>query len=166
MSAVDIALIVFVIIGAVGGYRQGFLMELFSLAALILGILGAFKLMGIAIVWLSGQFEINETILPYVAFAVVFVAILICVRLLGRLIKISIDKTFLGRIDQAAGAALGMVKAVFLLSVGLWILDALDFDLPEQWTAEAWLLPKIESFAPQVTMWLADYIPFFKDIFT
>lgn len=141
-------------------------MELFSLAALILGILGAFKLMGIAIVWLSGQFEINETILPYVAFAFVFVVILICVKLLGRLIKISIDQTFLGRIDQVAGATLGVVKAVFLLSVGLWILEAMDFDLPEQWTAEAWLLPRVESFAPQVTMWLADYIPFFEDIFT
>ncbi len=166
MSAVDIALIIFILIGAVSGYREGFLMELFSLAALVLGILGAFKLMGIAIVWLADQFEINETILPYVAFAVVFIAILICVRLLGKLIKISIDRTFLGRIDQVAGSGLGIIKAVFLLSVGLWILDALDFDLPEQWTAEAWLLPKIESFAPQVTMWLADYIPFFQDIFT
>lgn len=166
MSAVDIALIVFILIGAVSGYREGFLMELFSLAALVLGILGAFKLMGIAIVWLGEEFDINETILPYVAFAVVFIAILICVRLLGKLIKISIDKTFLGRIDEAAGSLLGMVKVVFLLSVGLWILDALDFDLPEKWTNEAWLLPKVESFAPEVTMWLAEYIPFFRDIFT
>lgn len=166
MSTVDIALIVLLLIGTVGGYREGFLMELFSLAALVLGILGAFKLMGYAIVWLGDQFNIDETILPYVAFAVVFIAILIGVRLLGKIIKISIDQTFLGRLDQVAGAALGTIKAVFLLSVSIWILDALDFDLPETWTSDSWLLPKIESFAPAVTMWLSNYIPFFKDIFT
>ena len=166
MSAADIALIVFILIGAISGYREGFLMELFSLAALILGILGAFKLMGYAIVLLSEEFDINETILPYVAFAVVFVAILIAVRLLGTLIKVSIDRTFLGRIDQAAGAGLGVVKAAFLLSVVLWIANTMDFDLPEKWTAESWLLPRVEAFAPEVTMWLARYIPFFNDIFT
>lgn len=162
----DIALIVLILIGAVGGYREGFLMTLFSLAALVLGILGAFKLMGYAIVWLADEFTINETMLPYVAFALVFIAILIGVTLLGKLIKISIDKTFLGRVDQVAGAALGVLKAVFLLSVSLWILNALDFDLPEKWTTTSWLLPRVESFAPTVTMWLSDYIPFFKDIFT
>lgn len=162
----DIALIVLILIGTVGGYREGFLMTLFSLAALVLGILGAFKLMGYAIVWLADEFTINETMLPYVAFALVFIAILIGVTLLGKLIKISIDKTFLGRVDQVAGAALGVLKAVFLLSVSLWILNALDFDLPEKWTTTSWLLPRVESFAPAVTMWLSDYIPFFKDIFT
>lgn len=166
MSTVDIALTVLILIGAIGGYREGFLMELFSLAALVLGILGAFKLMGYAIVLLDDHFDINETIVPYVAFALVFIAILIAVRLLGKMIKISIDKTFLGRVDQVAGAALGTVKAVFLLSVALWIMNAFDFDLPAPWTSDSWLLPTVESFAPAVTMWLSDYIPFFEDIFT
>jgi membrane protein required for colicin V production len=166
LSTADIALIGFIFIGAFSGYREGFLMELFSFAALLLGVLGGFKLMGYAMVFLADQFEVNETILPYVAFAIVFVAILIGVRLLGKIIKLSIDKTFLGQVDQAAGAGLGLVKAAFLLSVTLWILDALDFDLPEKWTTDSWLLPRIESFAPQVTLWIGDYIPFFKDVFT
>ena len=166
MSSVDLVLAVIILIGAVSGYREGFLMELFSFAAILLGVLGAFKLMGYAMVFLSGEFDINETILPYVAFALVFIAILIAVRLLGKLLKVSIDKTFLGQIDQAAGAGLGLLKAVFLLSVSLWIIDALDFELPEKWTSDSWLLPRIESFAPQVTVWLGHYVPFFKDIFT
>ena len=166
MSTVDIALITLILIGGIMGYREGFLMELFSFAALILGVLGAFKLMGYAIIWLSGQFDIDETIVPYVAFAGVFIIILIAVRLMGTIIKMSIDKTFLGRIDQAAGAAIGVLKAVFLLSVSLWLFDALDFELPENWTSGSWILPRVESFAPQVALWLADYIPFFRDIFT
>lgn len=166
MSSVDIALIVLILIGAFLGYREGFLMELFSFAAIVLGVLGAFKLMGYAMLFLADEFDINETILPYVAFALVFIAILIAVRLVGKIIKVSIDKTFLGRLDQAAGAGLGLLKAAFLISVSLWIMDSLDFDLPEKWTSDSWLLPKVESFAPQVTIWLGNYIPFFRDIFT
>lgn len=141
-------------------------MELFSFAAIVLGVLGAFKLMGYAMLYLADEFAIDETILPYIAFAVVFIVILIAVRLVGKIIKVSIDKTFLGRLDQAAGAGLGLLKAAFLLSVSLWIMDSLDFDLPEKWTDNSWLLPKIESFAPQVTIWLGNYIPFFRDVFT
>lgn len=166
MSTVDIALILLILIGAVSGYREGFLMELFSFAAIVLGILGGFKLMGEAMVLLSSEFEINENALPYVAFAVVFLAILIGVRLLGKLIKVSIDKTFLGQVDQAAGACLGLLKAAFLLSVCLWIMNVMDFDLPAKWTEKSWLLPRVESFAPQVAMWISQYVPFFKNVFT
>lgn len=166
MSTVDIALGALILLGAFLGYREGFLMELFSFAAILLGVLGAFKLMGYAMILLADEFNMNETFLPYVAFALVFIAILIAVRLLGKIIKVSIDKTFLGQVDQAAGAGLGLIKAAFLLSVSLWILDALDLDLPEKWTSDSWLLPRIESFAPRVTLWLGDYVPFFRDIFT
>lgn len=166
MSSADIALVIFILIGAIGGFRQGFLMELFSLAALLLGILGGFKLMGEAMVLLSDEFDINKTALPYIAFAVVFIAILIGVNLLGRLLKLSIDRTFLGTVDQAAGAGLGMLKAAFLLSVALWILSAVEMNLPEKWTDDSWLLPRIEAFAPLVTLWIGEYVPFFQDIFT
>lgn len=160
----DIILLVLILLGAFSGYRQGFLLALFSFAAIVLGVIGGFKLMGTAIVLLADRFDINETVLPYVAFAVVFVAILIGVNLLGKLLKTSIDKTLLGHVDQAAGAGLGLLKAVFLISVSLWILDALDFELPSGWTSDSWLLPRVESFAPRAAVWLGDYIPFLKDV--
>ena len=166
MSAIDIALAAIILIGAFSGYREGFLLELFSFAAILLGVLGAFKLMGYAMILIADEFDINKSVLPYIAFAVVFIAILIAVRLIGKILKVSIDKTFLGQVDSAAGAGLGLIKAAFLLSVTLWILDSMDFELPDKWTGNSWLLPRIESFAPQVTVWLGDYVPFFKDVFT
>lgn len=166
MSTVDIALALLIVFGTISGYRQGFLMELFSFAAIVLGVLGGFALMGQAIVFLSAHFEIDKTVLPYLSFAFVFVIILVAVNLLGKVLKLSIEKTLLGTVDQAAGAGLGLLKAIFLLSVTLWILNALDLDLPEKWTSNSWLLPRIESFAPQVTMWLADYVPFLHDVLT
>lgn len=165
MNVVDIALCCIILIGAFSGYREGFLMELFSFLAILLGVLGGFKLLGWAMVMLADAFDIDQKILPYVAFGVVFVAIVIAVRLLANLIKVSIDKTFLGRVDQVAGATLGVFKTAFLLSVVIWIVDSLKISFPEQWIEDSWLFAAVAGFAPLVTGWVGEIFPVFKDVF-
>jgi membrane protein required for colicin V production len=165
LSGIDIALCVILLIGVYSGYKEGFLMELFSFLAILLGVLGGFKLMGWAMIILADHFNVDQKVLPYIAFAVVFIAIVIAVRLLGNLIKVSIDKSFLGRIDQVMGAVLGLFKTAFLLSVVLWILDSLKVDLPEKWMAGSWLFPKIADFAPAITTWIGKFFPVFRDVF-
>jgi membrane protein required for colicin V production len=165
LSWVDILLVAIFIFAAINGYREGFLMELFSLLALLLGVLGSFKLLGWAIVFLDDQFDIDEKYLPYVAFAVVFILIVIAVRLLGNLIKLSIDRSFLGRVDQIAGCFLGVVRSAFILSVMLWLADSFKVQFPDKWTNDSWLLPKVAAFAPLLTEWLGEFFPFFHDVF-
>jgi membrane protein required for colicin V production len=165
LSGVDIALCVMLMIGAYSGYKEGFLMELFSLLAVILGVLGGFKLMGWAMIFLADEFNVDQKVLPYVAFAVVFIAIVIVVKLLGNMIKLSIDKSFLGRVDQLAGAVLGFFKIAFLLSVTLWLVDSFMSGLPESWREDSWILPKVADFAPTVTSWISEFFPVFRDVF-
>jgi membrane protein required for colicin V production len=165
LSAVDIGLLVVVALGAVRGYREGFLMELFSLLGIIVGILGAFKLLGVALIFLSDHFDIDKKILPYVAFGIVFITIVVIITLVGRMLKASIDKSFLGRVDQAAGAFLGMLKTAFLASVVLWLMDSVHFEFPVHWTKDSRFLPYFESFAPNVADWVGDWIPAFNDVF-
>lgn len=165
MSIADIAICVLIVVGAYAGYKEGFLMELFSFLALLLGVLGGFKLMGWAMLYLADHFNVDKKVLPYVAFAVVFIAIVILVRLVGNMIKLSLDKSFLGRIDQVAGGFLGVLKTAFILSVLIWLVDSLRFNFPDQWTAESWLFPKVASFAPSVTAWIGEWFPVFRDVF-
>jgi membrane protein required for colicin V production len=165
LSYIDIAIVVLLLIGAYSGYKEGFLMELVSVIAILLGILCGFKLMGAAMLLLEERFNIDEAVLPYIAFGVVFVLVVILVTLLGRAIKASMDKSFLGRVDQSAGGFLGLFKTAFLISVGLWIVHSLKVSWPEKWTEEAWLYPKISELAPAVTRWISEYIPIFEDVF-
>jgi membrane protein required for colicin V production len=158
-------IVLIVVFGAYRGYKEGFLMELFSLLAIILGILGAFKLLGIALIFLTDKFDIDKKVLPYVAFGVVFIAIVVVVTLIGRMIRLSLDKTFLGRVDATAGALLGAVKTAFMLSVFLWITTSVKISLPEHWTESSKLHVWITAFAPTVTEWVAQYIPVFQDLF-
>jgi membrane protein required for colicin V production len=165
LSSIDITLCIIIIIGAYSGYKEGFLMTLFSFLAIILGVLGGFKLMGWAMVLLSGRFDLDERILPYAAFGTVFIAIVIVVRLLGNMIKLSIDKSFLGRADQIAGAFLGFFKMAFMLSVLLWILDSLHLNFPERWSKDSVILPQVATFAPVIADWIGEIFPVFRDVF-
>lgn len=164
MSGIDIALALFILLGAYQGYKAGFLLEMFSLFAVVLGVLGGFKLMGWAMVLLSNKFNVDEKVLPYIAFGVVFLLIVVTVNLLGKLIKASADKSFLGRIDQAAGGILGMLKTTFMLSIVLWIVDSLKFKFISHWIEGSWLYPMVAGFAPKITDWISELLPVFKDV--
>lgn len=165
MKWIDVILVIIILFGAVGGYREGFVMTVISLVAVILGIFGGFLLLGQAMLMLDSNFRINENILPYVAFAVVFVVIVILVSLLGNILRASLHMTFLGSIDRAMGALLGILKSAFLLSVTFWILDALGIDVITGWFSSSGLYPVISGFAPLVADWLGALIPAFKNVF-
>ena len=165
MSKIDIALIIIFLIGAFGGYRKGFLSELFSLLGIILGILAGFKLMGAAMLMLDKNYQVDEKILPYVAFGVVFIIVVIVVSLLGKLLKSSLEKTVLGNADQVAGSVLGVLKTAFMASVLLWIASSVEMEIPEKWSEGSWLYPFTVTLAPEVTHWIAEVFPVFSDLF-
>jgi membrane protein required for colicin V production len=165
MAKADIILLVFFLIGAYSGYKEGFLMELFSLLAIILGVFGGFKLMGYAMIYLQDEFNADKATLPYIAFFVVFIIIVIVVTLIGRMFKHLADKSFLGSMDKALGAALGILKTAFVVSIIIWIADSLKLSPPLAWTDESWLYPFTASIAPGISAWVGGFIPFFKEIF-
>ena len=163
MSIVDIVLALLILAGAFGGYKDGFLLSLFSFVAIILGVLGGFKLMGEAMVLLGQNYKVDASVLPYVAFALVFIIIVVCVGILGRIIKSAIQKSLLGVADQIAGALFGIAKTAFMLSVVIWIIDSLHIEFPQEWVADSWLLPFVAKFGVRMTEWISVLLPFLGD---
>ena len=165
MSAIDIVLGLLILLGAYHGYKAGFLLELFSLVAIVLGVLAGFKFMGWAMIVLGEKVDINKNVLPYVAFAAVFIGVVVVVNLLGKLVKASVEKTFLGPIDDFGGAVVGLVKTTFVFSIALWIVDSLRLSFISEWTEDSWLYPMVAGIAPKFTHWISGFFPFFKDVF-
>jgi membrane protein required for colicin V production len=120
--------------------------------------------MGSAMILLGRNYKIDESILPYVAFGLVFIIITVCVGLLGRIIKASIQKSTLGTFDQIAGALFGIAKVAVMLSIILWVTDSLNMRLPTGLTADSWLQPTIANFAIKVTQWLSSILPFLDGV--
>lgn len=165
MSKADIFILIIALIGAYSGYREGFLMELFNFTAIVLGIFGGFKLMGEGMIFLQGRFNADKQYLPYISFALIFIIIVMVVSLLGRLIKHSVDKSFLGRVDQWMGSLLGLFKTLFMVSVVLWLADSMHITPKAEWTAGSWLYPFTGNLAPKLAAWASDWIPLFKETF-
>lgn len=165
MSKADIILLVIAAFGAWTGYKEGFLMEVISLVSIILGVFLGFKLMGEGMIFLEEHFDVNRTTLPYISFIVIFLLVMMGVRFLGRLVKNSVDDTFLGSADKGLGGALGVIRTLFMVSVVLWILDSLKISPPQAWVEDSWLYPFTANLAPMMADWMGQMIPFFKEIF-
>ena len=165
MSKADIVIIILVLIGAWRGYKDGFLMGLITLLALVLGVFIAFKLTGEGMIFLQDEFNADKHSLPYVTFFIIFVIVVVLVTWLGKAIRASIDKTFLGRVDEIFGSLLGAFKTVFMLSVMLWIIDSFKLSIPPHLTDGSYLYPFTAHFAPSLARGLASFMPFLKEIF-
>lgn len=165
MSKVDIVLLIFAVFGAWGGYKEGFLMEVVSILGLILGIFLGFKLMGEGMIILEEEFNIDRSTLPYISFIVIFIGVVLLVRVLGSLLRASLDKSFLGSVDQALGGVLGVFRTLFMISVVLWILDSLKLTPKDEWVEGSWLYPFTAKLAPSLADWAGQFMPWFSEIF-
>jgi len=165
LSRTDIVIAIILVVGAIAGYRRGFLLELFFLSAIVLGVFIGFRLMGTGVEYLSKEFNADKEVLPYVSFAIIFLIVMIVVSLIGRSIKNSLDKTFLGKIDAAAGAALGVIKHAFGISVIIWLIEAFQVSFPEGWKEDSTLYPIAAQVAPALSEYFGEFLPFFKETF-
>ncbi len=165
MNFIDILLILSILIGAYTGFKEGLIISFFSVLAIILGMLGGFKLMGEAMIALHDEFHIDEKVLPYVAFLVVFIIIIVLVNLLGRLIKASFDNSFLGGSGQVLGALLGAFKTAFMISILIWIVDSLKLHLSNHWVEDSTVFHSLAKLAPTIAQRLGSFLPVFKDVF-
>ncbi|MCA4897845.1 MAG: CvpA family protein [Bacteroidota bacterium] len=165
MSKADIIIALVLALAAYLGYKRGFLLELFYFLAIVLGIFAGFKLTGWGMEVLQQQFNADKKFLPYLAFAIIFVLVLVGTLFIGNRIKHMMDATFLGKVDAIAGAALSVIKYAFCLSVLIWLANSMKVSLPPHWTAGSFLYPQIGNLAPKMSVWASDLLPFFKETF-
>ena len=165
MTKIDIAISLILAVGAFLGYKRGFLMELFFLVAILLGVFAGFKLMSMGMEILQREWNADKKFLPYISFAVIFILVLVLTIFVGTRIKNSLDDTFLGKVDAIAGALLGVTKYAFCLSVIFWLANSVKISLPNTWTSGSYLYPLTAKFAERTSGYLGNFIPFFKEIF-
>ena len=67
--------------------------------------------------------------------------------------------------DAIMGSFLGAFKIVFLASVLLWILSSFHYSFPEEWVEGSTVYPTVAQIAPGLARWMAQFLPFFSEIF-
>ena len=163
MSITDIIILIILALGAYSGYKKGLILELIAIIAFILAIIGGFKLLHVGMEYVSKVYEGFGNFLPFVAFLVLFVLILIVVNMAGQVLKKIIDWTPLGVMDNIAGAIVGVAKWALLLSIVLWVMTSLSLTLPDSLTENSRILPIISGFASQVSNFISTIFPSFEN---
>ncbi|MFN8714490.1 MAG: CvpA family protein [Bacteroidota bacterium] len=134
MNFFDLLIMIPVLWGFWRGFMKGVIMEVATLAAFFLGVWGGIhlsdKLADIIRGWMDSQSEY----IPLISFALVFVAILMAVYGVAKLVDRVAEKAALSIVNKIAGGIFGGFKFVLVLSVLFFVLDAVQKSIP--------LLPK------------------------
>jgi len=123
---IDIILLGILALGAVRGFSKGLIAQLFSLAALLLGIWGAIRFSDFTATLLVEKFNFNSEYLSLISFAVTFAVIVVAVHFLGRLIEKLFDLTVLGVVNKISGLIFGVAKYAFILSIVIVLIEKVN----------------------------------------
>lgn len=126
MNYLDIIILLPLVYGIFRGFQKGFAIELATLAALILGVWGAYKFSYITTIFLRDKFDMTGDYLPYVSFFLTFVVIVILVNLLGKLLDNLLKAASLGFINRLAGSILGFAKLAVVIALLVFLVHKID----------------------------------------
>ena len=153
------------VIAIIKGYRNGFIIAIFSIIAFVIGLVAALKFSAIVAEYLKDSVSTSTKWLPFIAFAIVFFAIVILVRLGAKLIEKAFQVVLLGWLNRIGGMMLYAALYVIIFSIFLFYAEKLQLLQPA-----AFLSSKtyhfIEPWGPKVMDNIGKMIPVFKDMFT
>ena len=110
MSWLDILILLPLLIGLVRGLMKGLIVEISSIAAIILGFLGAKWWSAAFASWMMQQFEWSDTACIVVAYALLFAGIALGLNIVARLLSKLFQKIQLGWLNRLLGGVFGTAK--------------------------------------------------------
>jgi len=129
MNYIDIVLAILLIIAAIRGFMRGFIIEVASLAALILGIWGGIHLSHFIADFLVTNLHWESRHIGLISFLITFVLIIIVVHILGKVLTKVVEAMALGFLNHFAGLFFGVLKTALILSIVLLFFDRIDEDV-------------------------------------
>ena len=162
---IDIIVVILLILAAYKGFRNGLILALFSFLAFIIGLAAAIKLSAVAAGYIGSAVNISQRWLPVLAFAVVFIIVVLLVKLGAKLIEGAVSMMMMGWLNRVGGMLFFALLYIFIFSLILFYADGVGIIKPE--TAEASSsYGFIRPLGPQVLKGLAAIVPLFKGMFT
>jgi len=128
MPLLDIIVLIPLIWFTVKGFTKGFIIELSSLAALILGIYLAYFFSNITASFLQNTMNFTSKYIQPVSFILTFVIVVVLIFILAKLLEALIKTASLGVFNKLLGAVFGFLKIAIICGFCLFQLSSLDAD--------------------------------------
>lgn len=160
MGILDIIFIIPIIWLAYKGFSKGLIIELTTLAALVLGIYVSLHFSHLTSDFLVEHFDMSQKYLGIISFIITFILVVIVLNIIGKMLEKIIDLVALSFLNKGFGGFFGILKAVIFLSFIIYFINKFDknrFIFSESLTSESVLYTYIEDVAPAL-------IKFYDDI--
>lgn len=157
MAVFDIVVAILLVVGAIRGLKQGFLSQLASVAALLLGIWGAVRFSDYMATLLSGKFGISSAYLPVISFAITFVLIVIAIHFIEKVVERFLNLAMLGGINKVLGFVFGFAKYAIITSVLLVFVEKANVRFnffTEEQKSKSLVYKPVASLAPAIFPYL------------
>jgi membrane protein required for colicin V production len=171
MNVLDIIFLVPLLFALYRGFKKGLIHMIASLAALILGIIGAIQLRPVFASLLDSIFTISPDHMNVIAFAVAFVIIVLVVHLAAFLVDKLVKAVALSFINRVLGMAFGLLVTLFVISMILWPINQINAEkeiIKPKHIEGSMLYKPISAIAPALFPYLKkqdwkQYVPKKKD---
>lgn len=161
---IDIICLLLLIWAVFKGLRNGLVVAVFSFLAFVIGLAAALKLSTIAAAYIGSNTNISQRWLPFIAFAAVFLIVVLLVRLGAKAIEGLLTIAMLGWANRLGGVILYALIYLFIFSVILFYAAQLHLLKPETLQASV-TYPYLQPLGPKIINALSYVIPWFKNMF-
>jgi membrane protein required for colicin V production len=161
---IDILFALFIIMAIIKGYSNGFIVAIFSVIGLLVGLAAAIKLSALTAGYLKDSVNISSRLLPAVAFILVFFAAILLVRIGAVAIQKTMELVMLGWLNRLAGIILYILLYTIIFSVILFYSEKVHLLTTETINNSA-AYGYIKPLGPKAIDSLGVLFPWFKNMF-
>lgn len=161
---IDTLFVILIAIAIFKGFTKGLVVGLFSFVAYFIGLAAALKLSASVAQYLAGKDTEPSAWMPFVAFFLVFIAIVLVVNIVARLIKSVLKAAMMGWIDRLGGVVFFVLIYLFIFSIFLFYISEMNW-ISDSTKESSRVYTYIEPVAPFMVELLGKILPVFKDLF-
>jgi len=162
---VDIIGLVLLAMAIFKGYSRGLIVSILSFLAILIGLAAAMKFSVVVAAWLEENSNIGAQWLPFVAFLVIMIGVILIVRWIANLAEAAIEIVLLGWLNKLGGVILYILLYMMVYSIVLFYATEMGI-LKAETIQASHTYYLIEPWGPKIINALGYIIPFFKDMFS
>ena len=125
LPLLDILVLVPLAYAAWRGFKKGFIMAVATLVALVAGLYAGFHGSEVIADKLHASFDWSESSVQIASFLLAFLAMVIAIHLLAKLIEKAVNLAALSPVNKIAGLVFSLLKVGLILSMVFYTLDGL-----------------------------------------
>jgi membrane protein required for colicin V production len=166
MNFLDILILIPIAYGAYKGFKHGFVIELFTLLAILVGIYVGIHFSDYTANWLKSSFDWHSEYLPVVAFTITFLGVGAMIYFGGKMIEKMIKVVQLSMVNKFLGVLFATIKSLYIVSVLLVLIESYDEKgnfFPEKTKANSVLYEPVKNVSTETVPALGESTIFLKN---